>query len=239
MTGLAEGYTKEYMASLKAYPKKYATLEADIAEYKYLLRKGLPSQLMQKLDDAIEHLQSAGYFKQRLMTGNQAPNFRLNSCEGKTIDLSTALQESPVVLSFFRGRWCGYDTRELQYLQKFHTQIKEQGARLIAISPALPENLQLAQQEYNLSFDLLNDQGNQVADQFGIAYPTPDIVLSAYEAGGIYIDKENGDNSFRIPLPCTFIINQQSEIIFDFYHPDYTVRLEPADIVKFLQNNQK
>jgi hypothetical protein len=126
MAGLAEGYTPEYMASLKACPQKYEASAADITGYKYLLRKGLPQKLMQKLDDAIAYLQSAGYFSQRLTIGDKVPDFSVNSYQEQQVTLSDLLKKSPVVLSFFRGRWCGYDTSELQYLQKIHHKINAQ-----------------------------------------------------------------------------------------------------------------
>lgn len=233
---LDTAYTEEYMASLKAYPEEYETLEADIAHYRAMLRKDYSPVFLKGLDQAIVELKQKGYFENRLRVGDQAPEFTLETCGGESVSLASLLEESPVVLSFFRGRWCGYDTRELQYLQKVHAKINEHGARLISLSPALPENLRLVKKEYNLSFDILRDVENRVAEQFGLTYPTPDLVLSAYEAGGIFLDKENGEDSFRIALPSTFVISQEGNIVLAFYHPDYTRRLEPADIISFLKD---
>ncbi len=91
--------------------------------------------------------------------------------------------------------------------------------------------------DYNLKFDILCDEYNNIANLFGISYPLPDIVQSIYESGGLDITKENGDDSLIIPLPTVYVIDKQGKIIMDFYDPDYTNRLEPSEIVEFLKSN--
>ncbi len=92
------------IVTMKAYPEIYKTLMADIGKYKYLLRKNYNQKFLQNLDNAIEDLKKAGYFDQRLRTGDYTPDFTLNACEGHSVCLSEVLTKTPVVLSFFRGR---------------------------------------------------------------------------------------------------------------------------------------
>ncbi len=47
----------------------------------------------------------------------------------------------------------------------------------------------------------------------------------------------SGDDSFRLPVPATYIIGQDGVITYDFVNSDYTQRLEPAEIVKELSTN--
>jgi len=214
-------------------------LKTELEQFKQNQRKNVSPKILQQLEDAIAGLKQSDHFNQRLKTGDKVGDFTLMNSEGQTVSLSVCLQQSPVVVSFFRGGWCGYDTLELQYLQKAQEAIYVYGAQVLCIAPAIPENLSIVKHEYKLTFDMLFDEHHQVAELFGVAYPIPHIVRTIYDAYDIDLTEENGDDSFRLPLPATYVINQQQEIVLDYFNPDYTQRSEPHDIIRALQSLEK
>lgn len=210
-------------------------LSTELEQFKINQRKNISSKVLGQLEEAIEGLKHSSHFSHRLRAGDIAPDFSLTDCYGQTFTLANMLLKTPVVLSFFRGGWCGYDTLELQHLQRIRAQINEYGARLLCIAPAKPDNLLAVQREYGLDFDLLFDEANRVGELFGIAYPIPQIVRTIYEAFDLELPEENGDDSYRLPLPATYVISQEGIIVLDYFNPDYTQRLEPGKIIKSLQ----
>ncbi|MEA3277185.1 MAG: hypothetical protein U9Q81_18240 [Pseudomonadota bacterium] len=45
------------------------------------------------------------------------------------------------------------------------------------------------------------------------------------------IDAYNGDESFKLPVPATYIVRQDGIVAHAFVNADYTQRMEPAEIV--------
>ena len=125
---------------------------------------------------------------------------------------------------------------ELEALQETIDEIKSLGANLISISPQLPEfNRKLISQK-NLTFDLLSDPGNKVAGAFGIAFSFPEDLKNLYLKFGIDLSKNNGDESWTLPMPARFIIDLDSTIRYAEVDPDYTVRPEPEHTIKALRS---
>ena len=82
---------------------------------------------------------------------------------------------------------------------------------------------------------MLCDAGNQVASGFGLTFSLPADLRQLYSDFGIDLERFNGDDSWTLPIPARFILDQQGTIINVDSDPDYTVRPEPEDIVKLLQ----
>lgn len=105
----------------------------------------------------------------------------------------------------------------------------------MAISPEMPDFSLSTRKKNELAFDVLSDQGNKVAQQFGLVLELPEILRPIYMKMGIDIQKHNGDDQFRIPIPATYIISPEGEIVYHFVNIDHTQRPEPADIVEILK----
>ena len=154
---------------------------------------------------------------------------------GNPLRLSELLREGPVVLSFYRGGWCPYCNLELRALQQVLPEIEKAGATLVAISPETPDNSLSTTKKNELRFQVLSDQVNAMARKFGLVFTLPDAFRPLYEKFDIDIPKYNGDDSYEIPVPATYVIDQDRIIRFSFITTDYTQRAEPADIVAALQ----
>ena len=215
------------------------TLKENIAEYDENKKKVVPSEILSVMAQATQDLENSGIVDKSLKTGAHAPKFTLTNHKGEIRSLPGLLEESVGVLSFYRGGWCPYCNMELNALQKVLPQIEANGAQLIAISPELPDNSLSTREKNELSFEILYDQGNKVAEEFGLVFILPEVLRPIYEKFGLDIPAYNGDDTFKLPMPATYIIGQDGQILYHFVDPDYTKRLEPADIVQELTELQR
>ena len=125
---------------------------------------------------------------------------------------------------------------ELEALQASIGEINALGAQIVAISPQLPEFSRELIDQKKLSFDLLSDPGNKAAKSYGLVFTFPEELKSLYLKFGIDVAKHNGDDSWTLPMPARFIVDQSSAIRYAEVDPDYTARPEPGHTIEALKS---
>lgn len=167
--------------------------------------------------------------------GERVPDFELPNGARKSLRLSTILRDGPVVLVFYRGAWCPYCNLHLSALQGRLDEVKRLGAQLVAVSPQTPDRSHLVVEKNELQFPVLSDVGNHVARALGLVFDFSDDLRSAYRGFGVDLRDFNGDESWTLPVPGTFIVNQDRTIAKVWADVDYRTRAEPDEIVHTLQ----
>ncbi len=114
-------------------------------------------------------------------------------------------------------------------------RIEKLGASLVAVSPETPDTSLSTTEKNDLSFEVLSDVGNRVARQFGIVFQLPTELRPIYADFGIDLRKSNGDDTFELPIPATYVIGTDREIKKAFVEADYTSRLDPEEIIAVLR----
>ncbi|NOR55016.1 MAG: redoxin domain-containing protein, partial [Sulfurovum sp.] len=145
------------------------------------------------------------------------------------------LKDGPLVINFYRGGWCPYCNLELQAFQDVLPQIKELGAQLVAISPNLPDKSLSSIEKHALSFQVLSDVQNKVSRQFGLVYTLDEKLQPLYKQMGIDLPEFNGDESYELPLPATYVVDSKGMIKLAFAPADYTKRLDPNKVIEVLK----
>jgi peroxiredoxin len=120
-------------------------------------------------------------------------------------------------------------------LQRSLPEIKSQGAELVTISPQLPDNSLSTAEKLALEFEVLSDVGNKVAKSFGLVFKLSEKMQEIYKNFGIDLPTANGDQSFELPIPATYVVAKNGIIAFAFIDADYTNRLDPEIIVSELK----
>ena len=191
----------------------------------------------------VSDLFSTGIEDRILPVGAQAPPFTLEDARtGKPVSSADLLAIGPLVINFFRGRWCPYCVTELETWRELLPQVRERGALFVAISPQTTRQNNFALQQHALTFPLLADPGAVVAEQFGLAYAVSPEYRRYYQSILINIPFNNAglnyqtatEASWRLPLPGVFVVAQDGAILFREAHADFRVRPEPADILAAL-----
>jgi peroxiredoxin len=119
-------------------------------------------------------------------------------------------------------------------LQLSLPRFQELGASLVTVTPETPDNSLSTREKLQLAFEVLSDSGNRVARRFGIVFALPLELRPIYAKFGIDLPASNGDDSFELPLPATYVIGKDRRIEHAFVDADYTKRADPEDIVTAL-----
>jgi peroxiredoxin len=128
-------------------------------------------------EQAIHDLLDTGIESRVLPVNAPVPEFALpDALTGKVVRSTDLLALGPVIVNFFRGRWCPYCVTELEAWQAAFAKVRERGALLIAISPQLPRQNDFTVQQHSLTFPVLSDTGCRVAEMFGVAYTVPEPI---------------------------------------------------------------
>ena len=120
-------------------------------------------------------------------------------------------------------------------MQQSLPEIKSFGAELVGISPQLPDNSLSTAEKLALKFEVLSDVGNKTAKDFGLVFKLSDKMQEIYRGFGIDLEASNGDQSFELPIPATYVIAPNNIIKYAFVDADYTNRLNPETILAEVQ----
>jgi peroxiredoxin len=113
-------------------------------------------------------------------------------------------------------------------------EIEHAGTTLAAVSPQTVRQSFFMRDQHKLRFPLLFDAGNKVARQFGLTYRVPDEQKAVYQRAFVNLPFVNGDDSWELPIPATYIIDRDGTVLYASANEDYTQRPEPQDIVQVL-----
>ena len=188
------------------------------------------------MDKAQQALKDSGIAERALAAGDDAVDFTLPNARGEQVSSEALRQQGPIVVSFYRGGWCPYCGLELKALQSVNAEIEALGARLIAISPQLPDESLSTAEKNQLEFEVLSDLNSKVADQYGLTFSLDEDLRPIYKNWGADVAAVNDDPDCKLPLPATYVISQDGKIVHSFVEEDYTERLEPDAILNALRD---
>jgi len=185
---------------------------------------------------AVEDLFTSGAEDRILPLGSQAPEFVLYNFNGKPIRLADLLSFGPVVLKFVRGRWCPYCVTELETWRDLHDKLRAKGALLAVLCPQTVRQNDFMASQHDLPFPVLADTGCRVAEQFGASWLVEDPLREYYRSILVNLPFINGEPSWNLPLPATFVLDTSGKIVFAEAHADYRVRPEPDEVMAALSD---
>ncbi len=183
----------------------------------------------------IALLKTQGHAIKALKVGTHAPSFELPDHNGKLVSSADLLAKGPLILSFIRGRWCPFCVAQMEAMSSIATQIADAGASIVAISPQTEKQAFFMHDQHKLAFPLLVDAHNNVARQFGLVYRVPEEQQALYSRTFVNLPFTNGDASWELPIPATFVIDRDGCVLFVSANEDYMDRPEPLEILASLQ----
>jgi len=211
------------------------SLREVFAERKELIAKHVPSETQVIHAQAVAELKRRRLAANIIPVGTKAPSFELLDHDGKIVSSSELVAKGPLVLCFIRGRWCPFCVGQMEATNLAMPQIEQAGAALLAISPQIVKQSFFMHDQHKLRFPLLSDAGNKVARQFGLTYRVPPPQEAVYRKALVNLPFTNGDESWELPIPATYIIDRDGTVLFASANEDYTERPEPTDIVGILR----
>ena len=178
---------------------------------------------------AVEELFATGIEERILPVGSAAPSFALKDSNGKLVRSADLLGLGPLVIKFFRGRWCPYCVTELEMWRDLYSKMREHGALMVAIGPQTERQSDFMAGQHGLPFPVLTDFNNAVAEKFGLVYTVPEYHRDYYLSILVNIPFVNGEKSWRLPLPATYVVSSAGRVVLAEAHADFRVRPEPEE----------
>jgi peroxiredoxin len=167
--------------------------------------------------------------------GDTLGDFDLVDVHGASTKLSTALGGRTAVVVLYRGAWCPYCNLALRsYQDDLARTLAERGIALVAISPQKPDGSLSVQEKNELTFTVLSDPGNKVADALGVLTAPTDDVQGVQRASGINLADANADGTPGLPMPTVVVVDRSGVINWIDVHPNYTARTEVSKILAAL-----
>ena len=161
-----------------------------------------------------------------LLIGEKIPDITLKTAENTVVKISDLLKKKKTVLVFYRGGWCPYCNMHLQALAEAEKQILDLGYQIIAVSPDAPENLKITEEKDKVKYTLLSDSKGELIKAVGIAYEAPENYKSVINV------HSKGVNT----VPSVFVLNPESDILFEYISPDFKQRISTDLLVSVLTN---
>ena len=183
---------------------------------------------------AVAELFASGIEEKILPVGATAPEFALNDVTGRLVRSQDLLALGPLVIKFFRGRWCPYCVTELEAWRDLYPALRERGALVVGISPQTQRQNDFTASQHAVPFPLLTDAGCAVAEQYGLVWTAPDYLRRYYRGILLNVPFVNGDESWRLPLPATYVLSPEGKVLYAEAHADFRVRPEPEDVLRAL-----
>jgi len=196
----------------------------------------IPDSARMTMAQATEELRKSGIIDKALSKGDQYIDLELPNINGAKVKLSEKLKDGPIILTFYRGGWCPYCNMQLKAYQDHLDQFTAAGGQLIAISPESMDSASDTVNKHEIKFEILSDKLNTEARKYGLVFKLSKELKDVYLKFGLDLEKNQGNDSWELPVPATYIIDKNGKIVYSFLNVDYVQRAEPSEIVKVLES---
>jgi peroxiredoxin len=211
-------------------------------ERKGLINQYVPAEVQAVHKRAVDNLIAQGLAAQALKVGATSPSFKLSDHNGNLVTSADLLAKGRLVLCFIRGRWCPFCVGQMEAMSSIVGEIAVAGASIVVVSPQTEKQAFFMHDQHKLAFPLLVDVHNQLARQFGLVYRVPEEQQALYSRTFVNLPFANGDSSWELPIPATFVVDCDGTIRFASAREDYSDRPEPLEIlaaIRFAQDSTR
>ena len=105
-----------------------------------------------------------------LKPGDKAPSFTGYDQNGKQVQLKKILESGPMVLFFYRGKWCPVCSKYLNDYQDSLNILTGMGVNVVAITPESIENVEQTVKLHNLTFTVVYDCQEQIMKDYDVMF---------------------------------------------------------------------
>src|SRR6516165_8066515 len=156
--------------------------------------------------------------------GEAMPPFFLPDDSGHLITPEALLRSGPVAVTFHRGHWCPYCRININALTRAQEEIAPEGGQIVAIMPEHQMFVSELKSAGRVPFPILMDMDNGYALSLNLA-----IWLGAEMqqmlSGHRDLPSFQGNDSWILPIPATFVVGRNGIITARHVDPDYRRRM--------------
>jgi len=167
--------------------------------------------------------------------GDMMPPFALPDETGRMVALNDLLVRGPAIVTFHRGHWCPFCRISMNTLAKAQSRIEASGARMVAIVPDRQQFAAEMKADSGVRFPILTDMDNGYAMSLNLAIFVGAEMQEYMTSIGRILPDYQGNDSWTLPIPATFVVGQDGRIKACFTDPDYRRRMTIEDLIAALQ----
>jgi len=226
-------------ASLQDTFERCRKMDASLAERLAIMadavRKSWPMGT-EAVDRLVRRLQQSGVGQEAPKLSDMMPPFLLPDETGSLVSLEDFLRKGPVALTFHRGHWCPYCRINSDALAHAHGEIAPEGGQIVAIMPEREQFALELKSDAKADFPVLVDMDNAYAMSLGVAFWMGDELKQIMlENPDWDISSFQGNDSWVLPVPATFIVDRDGVITARFVDPDFRRRMSIEELLAALR----
>jgi peroxiredoxin len=210
------------------------SLDEQLRSFAETVRRREP-EFAAAVDRLVERLRGSGAGEAAPYVGEAMPPFVLPDDRGQRINLNDLLSEGPVAVTFHRGHWCPYCRININALAHAHKQVAVDGGQIVAIMPDRQKFTAELKSTADVPFPILTDMDNGYALSLNLAIWVGAEMQKMME-GRRDLPAFQGNSSWMLPIPATFVVGRDGIIKGRFIDPDYRKRMTIAGMLAALRS---
>jgi peroxiredoxin len=188
------------------------------------------------VDRLVTRLQQSGAGVTAPQVGEPMPPFHLPDETGRVISLDRLLSKGPVAVTFHRGHWCPYCRLNTKALAQAQAEIEGEGCQIVAIMPDRQQFAEKFKSESQARFPILTDMDNGYALSLNLVIWVGAEMERMISSAGRDIPSYQGNRSWMLPIPATFVVGTDGKVKARFVDPDYRKRMAIEDMIEALRS---
>ena len=173
--------------------------------------------------------------KDHLKVGEDAPIIEGIDQFNKNINSNDILKEKKMLVVFYRGNWCPYCRKHLASLQENLEELSKKGLFVVVVTPEKVEKINETTKNLAATFSILHDKDNAIMKNYKVAFSVNEKNVTSYFGfTQRKIAEYNSANNNTLPVPATYLIDQDGKIVYVHYDPDHHERSDFKEIIKLL-----
>src|SRR5215470_995663 len=191
------------------------------------------------IDRLVARLRDAAAGQAAPKPGETMPPFLLPDERGRLVAMEDLLAANgPLAICFHRGHWCPFCKMNMLALAKAHREIEALRGHLVAITPERWRFASALRQQAGGDFPVLTDMDNGYALSLNIAIWLGPEMESMIADRGHTLPFYQGNKSWIVPIPATFVVGSDGVIAARYLNPDYRERMSIDDLVTALRQTR-
>jgi len=167
--------------------------------------------------------------------GDVMPPFVMPDERGNLVSLDDLISEGPVAIAFNRGHWCPYCRLNTAALGQVQEKIAATGAQIVAILPDRQKFTNVLKQDAKVPFRILTDMDNGYTMSLNLVMWVGTEMQGLMPKAGVNLPLYQGNESWMLPIPATFVVGTDGVIKARHVDPDYRKRIEIDDLLEALR----
>jgi peroxiredoxin len=188
------------------------------------------------VDRLVTRLQKSGVGETAPQVGEPLPPFHLPDEAGRIVSLDALLSKGPVAVTFHRGHWCPYCRLNTNALAQAQKEVEREGSQIVAIMPDRQQFAEEFKNESNARFPVLTDMDNGYALSLNLVFWVGMEMERMISAAGWDIPNYQGNTSWMLPIPATFVVDRDTRVKARFVDPDYRKRMAVENMLAALRS---